>query len=126
MDLTGKTILIAEDEESGYAYLEAILHKTGAHLLYAKTGGEAVEVCRNNPSTDLILMDLQMPGMDGFAAREKIKAMFPHIPQVAQTAYAMVEDEIKAREAGFDGYITKPIRKGELLDLIGKLLHYSE
>ncbi len=126
MNLKGKTILIAEDEESGFAYLEAILQKTGARLLCAKTGDEAVETCIRNPSVNLILMDLQMPGLDGFAAREKIKELFPGIPQIAQTAFAMIDDEVHAREAGFDGYITKPIRKSELLDLVGKFLDNPE
>jgi CheY-like chemotaxis protein len=123
MNLKGKTILIAEDENSGFAYLEAILKRTGVTLLYAKNGLEAVEIFRANPEIDLVLMDLQMPGLDGFQARAKISEINPHTPQIAQTAFAMVEDEIKTREAGFNGYICKPIRKNDLLNLIGKLLN---
>lgn len=122
MNLKGKTILIAEDEDSGYAYLEAILKRTGASLIQARNGHEAVEIFRSNPGIDLVLMDLQMPGMDGFQARELINEIKPGIPQIAQTAYAMVEDEIRAKQAGFQGYISKPIRKHDLLNLIGKLL----
>jgi CheY-like chemotaxis protein len=122
MNLKGKTILIAEDEYSGYAYLEAILKRTGASLLHARNGNEAVEIFRSNPDIDLVLMDLQMPGMDGYQAKEKISEIRPGIPQIAQTAYAMVEDEIRARQAGFNGYISKPIRKNDLIKLIEELL----
>ncbi len=122
MDWTNKTILIAEDEDSNYLYLEAVLQKTGASLIWARNGDEAIDACKKNPKIDLVLMDLQMPSINGYEAREAIKAINPEIPQIAQTAFAMADDEKRALDSGFDAYISKPIRKGNLLALVGKFL----
>lgn len=122
MDWSNKTILIAEDEDSNYLYLEAVLQKTGASLLWARSGEEAIDVCKQNPNVDLILMDLQMPNINGYEARNQIKSMFPNVPQIAQTAFAMADDEKRAMDAGFDAYISKPIRKGNLLSIVARFL----
>ncbi len=122
MDWSSKTILIAEDEDSNYLYLEAVLQKTGASLLWARSGEEAIEACKQNPKVDLILMDLQMPNINGYEARQQIKDTYPDIPQIAQTAFAMADDEKRAIDAGFDAYISKPIRKGNLLAIVGRFL----
>jgi CheY-like chemotaxis protein len=119
MSWNNKTILIAEDEDSNFLYLEAVLHKTGVSLIWARNGEEAIKACQDNPAIDLILMDLQMPNINGYEAREQIKAIHPEIPQIAQTAFAMADDEKRAMEAGFDAYISKPIRKSNLLALVG-------
>ncbi|TSA33074.1 MAG: response regulator [Porphyromonadaceae bacterium] len=122
MDWSNKTILIAEDEDSNYLYLEAVLQKTGASLLWARSGEETIDACKQNPKIDLILMDLQMPNINGYEARFQIKSMFPNIHQIAQTAFAMADDEKRAMDAGFDAYIAKPIRKGNLLTIVGRFL----
>jgi two-component system cell cycle response regulator DivK len=122
MDWSNKTILIAEDEDSNYLYLEAVLQKTGASLLWARSGEEAIDACRQNSTIDLILMDLQMPNINGYEARLQIKEIFPKVPQIAQTAFAMADDEKRAMDAGFDAYISKPIRKGNLLAIVGRFL----
>ncbi len=126
MNWTGKTILIAEDEDSNYLYLEAVLMKTGARLLWARNGQEAVNLCKENPDVTLVLMDLQMPHLNGYEARKEIKNLFPHIAQVAQTAFAMADDEKRAMDAGFDAYISKPIRKNNLLALVEQFLGSGE
>jgi len=126
MNWTGKTILIAEDEDSNYLYLEAVLMKTGARLLWARNGQEAVNLCKENPDVTLVLMDLQMPHLNGYEARKEIKNIFPHIIQVAQTAFAMADDEKRAMDAGFDAYISKPIRKNNLLALVEQFLGSGE
>jgi two-component system cell cycle response regulator DivK len=122
MDWTNKTILIAEDEDSNYLYLEAVLQKTGATLIWARNGEEAIEACKKGNTVDLVLMDLQMPNINGYQAREEIKKIFPGTPQIAQTAFAMADDEKRAMDAGFDAYISKPIRKNNLLALVGRFL----
>ncbi len=122
MDWSNKTILIAEDEDSNYLYLEAVLQKTGASLLWARSGEEAIDACKQNPKVDLILMDLQMPNINGYEARQRIKLLYPDLPQIAQTAFAMADDEKRAMDAGFDAYISKPIRKGNLLAIVGRFL----
>ncbi len=122
MDFTGKTILIAEDEESNYLYLDAVLKRTGAKLIWARDGEEAINACKNCKSIDLVLMDLQMPKINGYQALEAIKKISPDIPHIAQTAFAMADDEKSAMDAGFDAYISKPIRKNMLLETIARFL----
>jgi PAS domain S-box-containing protein len=114
----GKKFLVAEDEEFNYYYIHEILTPTNATLLHAKTGREAVELCRKNPDIDIILMDIKMPELDGYEATKIIKSFRPKLPIIAQTAHAMSEDMAKSIKAGCDGYITKPIHKEHLLKII--------
>lgn len=118
IDLQGKTILIAEDEEYNYMFLDELLKNTGATIIWAKNGVEAVEICKQSTPLDLILMDIKMPLMNGFEATKKIKPIRPGLPIIAQTAYAMADDKEKAKDAGCDNYITKPIDKSDLFTMI--------
>lgn len=118
----GKKILVVEDEESNYYLLLGSLKLIGVEVEHAYNGLEALTLLKENPSVDLILMDLKMPIMDGFLASTAIKAMLPHIPIIAQTAYAMVGDREKALAAGCDDYIAKPIRREALLELLRKYI----
>ncbi len=105
-----KTILIVEDNPVNCKLLLAVLRPHGYHLLTAADGEEAVRLAiRELP--DLILMDLQLPKMNGYAATEQIKQhpATAHIPVIALTAHAMSEERDHAQQVGFDGYITKPI-----------------
>lgn len=114
-------ILIAEDVESNFLYLKAVLSKLNATVFWAKNGIEAVEICENN-SIDLIFMDLQMPEMNGYEATEILKKKFPTLPIVAQTAFAMSDDREKALDYGCDDYLAKPIKSKDLLSVVGKFL----
>jgi CheY-like chemotaxis protein len=105
-----KTILIAEDEEDNYTFLEVLLKVTGANILWARNGIEAVEICRKNQNINLVLMDIKMPHMDGLEATNQIKKTRSTLPVIVQTAYAMSADEESCLKAGCDGYITKPIK----------------
>ena len=121
-DLTGKTILIAEDEENNYKLLAIILKKTNANIFWAKNGIEAIEICQQNPSVDLVLMDIKMPEMSGLEAFKKIKLFRNKIRIVAQTAFAF-ETEIKEfLDSGFDAYLTKPLKTNELINVLKKFL----
>jgi PAS domain S-box-containing protein len=111
-------VLIVEDDEINYLFLETILSKNKIKLLRAVNGLEAVELCHNNPNINLVLMDIKLPFMNGYEAAKRIKQDNPHLPIIAQTAYAMYEDRKKALEAGCDGYISKPIKKAELMKMI--------
>ncbi len=117
-DWNGKRVLIVEDEEDNYVYLQTILLKTNAHITIAKDGLEAVEIFKANNNFDLVLMDIKMPRMNGYEAMRQIKAINPNQIIVAQTAYAQPNDEIKIREQGFTNYISKPIRPNALFDLL--------
>lgn len=85
---------------------------------YASSGKEAIEFCQNHRNIDLILMDIQMPEMGGTETKNVIRQILPHVPIIAQTANALVEDRSKYIEAGFDEYISKPI---DMFDLFKKL-----
>jgi PAS domain S-box-containing protein len=117
-----KTVLIVEDNSSSLLLLKSYLSKTNINVLHAKDGLESVELCKVKPEIDLVLMDIQLPNMNGYEATEKIKKFRPDLKIIAQTAYAMAEDKEKAFEAGCDDYIAKPIDKDDLLFLAGKYL----
>ena len=115
-------ILIAEDVESNYLYLNAVLSKIKAKIFWAKNGKEAVDIFKKE-KLDLILMDLQMPEMNGYEATRIIKAEKPDLPIIAQTAFAMSDDREKALEAGCDDYLAKPIKSKDLLNTVEKFIH---
>ncbi len=118
---SNKTILIAEDEESNYRYLEMVINKTKANIVWAKDGIEAINLCKEH-EPDLILMDIKMPNMDGLEATREIKKTHPEIPIVAQTAYAMENDERMSLEAGCNAYLSKPIRATKLIETLSTFL----
>jgi CheY-like chemotaxis protein len=122
VDWSEKTVLIAEDADDNYFLLTAILKKTKLNLLRAKDGQEAVNICKEKNGIDAILMDLSMPVMDGLEATKQIKKFNPEVPIIAQTAYAMESDKEQTYEAGCDDYISKPIRRNILIQLLYKYL----
>ena len=116
-----KKILIAEDENSNYRYLEMVLSKTQATIIWAKDGIEAIELCKEH-EPDLILMDIKMPNMDGLEATKEIKKIHPEIPIIAQTAFAMENDEHLSLEAGCNSYLSKPIKANKLIQTLSTFL----
>ncbi len=120
-DLSGKTILVVEDNYSNYYLLKVHLNHLNAEVIPSRNGREAVDIFHNN-IIDLVLMDLKMPKMDGFDAMKAIKAINPDIIIVAQTAYAMSGDQERALSMGFDDYLIKPIRRSELVRCMQKYL----
>lgn len=110
--------LIVDDVEANYLYLRSIFKSSGALLLWAKNGEEAVRYCRSNPDISLVLMDIQMPQTDGYDATKRIKELNPSLPVIAQTAFADFDSKSKALKAGCDDFLTKPINKHELFTLI--------
>jgi signal transduction histidine kinase/CheY-like chemotaxis protein len=120
--LKGKTILIAEDEDTNYFFLQEILSPTHVSIKRASNGLEAIEIVKNNPDISLVLMDIQMPIMNGYEATQEIKKINPTLPVVAQTAYAMAEDRAKGFRAGCNGYLSKPIKPEDLLNVLKQFL----
>lgn len=114
----GKTILIVEDIKSNLEYLKEILVFTEAEILCATNGKMAIELFNSNSKIDLVLMDVRLPDTSGFELTQKMKSERPELKVIAQTAYASDEDIEKCYEAGCIGYISKPIIKQNLLDLI--------
>lgn len=119
------TILIAEDEEVNFMVLEILLVdklKLPCTIIHAKNGLDAVELCKNNPAIELVLMDIKMPKMDGHEATRLIKEFRPNLPIIAQTAYSTPEEKERAFLAGCDDFISKPISKDALNDVINTYL----
>lgn len=117
---TNKNILIAEDIDVNFRFLEKILQDTGAKIKRVLNGQEAVDYCRENDNVDLVLMDIQMPGMDGYEASTEIKKMRKDLPIIAQTAHAIEGGREKGIESGCDEYIVKPININKLYATIDK------
>jgi len=110
--MAGETILVVEDNAVNRRLAEFLLRSNGYQVREASTAQEAFEILKTE-RPDLILMDVQLPGMDGLEVTRKLKenAATRDIPVVAVTSYAMTGDREKALAAGCDGYITKPIDK---------------
>ncbi len=113
-------ILIVEDDEISEMLITIGVEKFSKEVLKARNGFEAVKVCRNNPDIDLILMDNQLPEMNGYEATMQIREFNKDVVIIAQTAYALTGDREKAIEAGCNDYISKPIKKDEMILLIQK------
>ena len=111
-------VLIVEDDKISALLLNRILKKIDSEILFAKNGMEAVELCRNNTDIDLILMDINMPIMNGYEAILQIRKFNKDIIAFAQTASALKGDKDKTLEAGFNEYLSKPIMQNQLFSFI--------
>jgi PAS domain S-box-containing protein len=116
-----KTVLVVEDNIANFYLLQAYLVKTKINVLWAKDGKSAIEITRHS-SPDIILMDIKLPQMDGYETTTIIKKDFPDIPIIAQTAYAMDADLQKAKEAGCDDFLPKPIYQDKLFNSMAKFM----
>ena len=118
-----KLVLITEDEEVNFFYLKTLLKKTEARVIRAKNGKEAVDlISEHQGEIDLVLMDINMPVMDGYEAMRIIKALYPSIPIIAQTAYTLNNDRHKCLQAGFNDYLAKPINRVALFRMVNENL----
>lgn len=117
------TILIAEDEDINFEYLQELLLDSGINIIRAVHGQEAVKLALEHQALDLILMDIKMPVMDGFEATKLIKRDRPKLPIIAVTAYAMATDREMALAAGCDEYLAKPVRRDGLFTMLNNFLN---
>jgi len=115
-------ILIAEDTEINFIFLSEALKNTGVEIVHAENGEKAIEKVKNDPEIDLVLMDINMPKVDGFESTAKIKEINNDMPIIAQTALSIDNAEEKANEVGCDDFITKPIKLKSFLKLIDQYL----
>ena len=118
--LRTKKILIVEDDVSSRLYLNKILEKTGAALLNACDGKEAIDTALGDPGIDIILMDIQLPVVDGYGAAKRIREFRNDVIIIAQTAYSLLGDREKIIASGFDDYIVKPIFPQQLIEKLVK------
>jgi two-component system cell cycle response regulator DivK len=117
--VAGKRILVIEDHEENRRLLRDLLTSFGYELTEALTGEDGLAAAAASPP-DLILMDIQLPGIDGYETTRRIKSnpALQHIPVIAVTSYALSGDDVKAFAAGCDAYVTKPFDPAELLEKI--------
>lgn len=115
-------VLIAEDDDTSYLLIEECFNFHNVTLLRASTGQTAVNQVKINEDIDIVLMDIKMPVMNGYEATTIIKKIRPNLPVIAITAFALEGDSQKAYNAGCDGYIPKPVKKDQLMEVINKVL----
>lgn len=113
-------VLVAEDDHVSEMLISIILKDFSKEIIAAKNGNEAIEICRQNPDIDLVLMDIRMPEMGGYEATKRIREFNNDVIIIAQTAYGLTGDREKAIAAGCNDYISKPVDENQLLALIEK------
>lgn len=126
-EVSGKsqTVLIAEDEDINFMLLQELLSILNVHIIRAKNGREAVEICKSDIPIHLILMDIKMPEMDGYEAARRIKELRPDVTIIAQTAYAIESDIARIFACGCSDFISKPFKHETLLSKVKKVMMYT-
>lgn len=117
-----KTILVADDVRINFLLLKALLGNTNAKIIWAEDGEKAIEYCKSNKDIDVVLMDYNMPKIDGATATVIIKKFRRDLPVISQTTYSLGSTEFKALSSTCDDYILKPIDKNQLISKIGKFI----
>lgn len=120
MELAGKNILAVDDSDDNLALIKWILKMSGANVITANNGREGIAKVSKD-SVDIVLMDLQMPEMDGYEATRELRKQGFKKPIIALTAHAMKEERKRCLESGFDEHITKPIDKNNLIQILSEL-----
>lgn len=119
-------ILVVEDDVASQKLLKKILENYTKEILFADNGQDAIEISRNNSDIDLILMDMKIPIINGYEATQQIRKFNKEVIIIAQTAFGLAGDREKSISAGCNDYISKPIDKGKLVDLILKYFEKSK
>ena len=119
-DFTGKVILIVEDTETSNRFYNAALSRTKAKLLWAVDGEEALTRLKANKDIDVVLLDLNLPGISGFDVLKNIRKTNSKLSVIVQTAYVLSGEENACYELGANDFITKPIMLGQLLSSLQK------
>jgi HAMP domain-containing protein/CheY-like chemotaxis protein len=124
-DLVGKTVLLVDDDARNIFALSSVLERRGIKVLAATTGNEAIQLVESTPNLAIVLMDIMMPGMDGYQTMQVIRAnpAFRRLPIIALTAKAMKGDREKCLEAGASDYLAKPVNTEQLLSALRMWLH---
>ncbi len=117
-----KHILIVDDEKTAHQLYKLMLKGRGYKISHAECGREAVAKYKENQDIELILMDIKMPGMNGYEATKAIKAINKDIIIIAQTAYALAADKKKASEAGCNDHLAKPVDRSLLIKKLQQYL----
>jgi CheY-like chemotaxis protein len=124
-DLVDRTVLLVDDDPRNIFALSSVLERRGMRVLTASTGSEAIEVIERTSDLKIVLMDIMMPGMDGYETMQVIRSMpdYRRMPIIALTAKAMKGDREKCLEAGASDYLAKPVNTEQLLSALRMWLH---
>ena len=120
-DFSDKLVLVVEDNEISFKLIHAVLSQVKTNIIHASNGKEAIEACLTDTPYDLVLMDMQMPEVDGLEATRRIKMIRPELPIVATTANTFDENYRACKEAGCDGFLTKPLQFMKMFELMQSL-----
>ena len=122
---TGKQILVAEDEMLNWMFIKEMLRKSGAKIIRAVDGNEAVKIARKF-KPDVILMDIKMPDLNGIEATRKIRSFNKKVPIIAQTAFVMAEEKAESMRVGCNHFVTKPLDRTVIMELIDSYFNKEE
>lgn len=120
-DFSGKSVLVVEDTMMSFKLFSAVLTQVNASVTHAINGRKAIELCTGKHPFDLVVMDLQMPEVNGIEATRIIKMEHPGLPIIAATANTFDDEEAACRAAGCDAYITKPLKFNNLFKIMQSL-----
>jgi CheY-like chemotaxis protein len=123
LSFENKTILIVEDVETSIKFFEAALKSTNAKLLYAETGEEAIDIVDKTPDLSLVLLDLNLPEINGFEVLKHIRNKNKELPVIVQSAYVLSGEKEQSIKMGANDFLEKPIRLDVLLDAIKQYLN---
>jgi CheY-like chemotaxis protein len=124
-DFSGKTVLAVDDVAFNLTMIGMFFKKTNAEMIYATNGKEALDICLSEQQVDIVLMDIQMPVMNGLDATIEIKKHKPEIPIVAITAYVHTADRLRCFEVGCDDFLLKPCSRADMLLMVHKFFQIS-
>lgn len=125
-DFSKKRVLVVEDNQISFKLIDAVLKQVKANVVHASNGKKAIEACASETHFDLVLMDMQMPEVDGLEATRRIKQIRPDLPVVATTANIYAESAIACQEAGCDGFLTKPLQFRKMFELMQSFFDLQE
>ena len=117
-DFSDKVVLVVEDNQISFKLIDAVLRQVKTNVVHAPDGLKAIEVCTTDAHFDLVLMDMQMPEVDGLEATRRIKMIRPELPILATTANTYDETAQACREAGCDAFLTKPLQFRKMFELM--------
>lgn len=120
-DFTGKSVLVVEDTMMSFKLFSAVLTQVNAGVTHASDGRKAIEMCSGDLHFDLVVMDIQMPEVNGIEATRAIKKIRPELPIIAATANTFDDEEAECMAAGCAAYITKPLKFNKLFELMQSL-----
>ncbi len=120
------SVLVVEDDPINVELIKATFKKSQAMVVYAKDGEEAIRIFSEKPDFDVVLLDIRLPYLDGYSVARQMRKINPAIKVIAYSAYAMEKDKTRAKDAGFDGYLTKPALPEEILEIVDRHLKKNQ